>query len=76
MQITLDSKWTDYLLTQPESGMGYQRVRIRLKNGQAVIGGIVFNAEILRVPEGPPVFSQNDIASIELEPSAQAGASC
>jgi len=36
MTIRLPEKWTRFLVRQPESGMGYQRVDVRLANNRSV----------------------------------------
>lgn len=71
MRVPLNKHWTDKLLDLPESGMGYQRVRVRLKDGRTVENAIVLNAEILEVPDDAPKFSPNDIADIELAATAR-----
>ena len=48
----------------PESGMGYQNVTIKLKNG-AVLKGVVMNSDILKV-DGYVVFKNDDIDEINL----------
>lgn len=51
MRIRLDTRWTNFLLRLPESGMGYQRVDIRFRNGQKLKDVPVFNAEDVELPE-------------------------
>ena len=51
MRIRLTAQWVDYLNTVPESGMGYQRVDVRLADGRALNDVLVFNGEWLEVPE-------------------------
>ncbi|MHB8404552.1 MAG: hypothetical protein ACYDCJ_03920 [Gammaproteobacteria bacterium] len=51
MRVKLSKEWTDYLVSKPESGMGYQRVDVRLQNGRLVENVLVFNAEDLELPE-------------------------
>ena len=62
-RLRLDAKWTDKLCRLPESGMGYQRVDVRLRNGQCVRDVIVFNAEELEWPRRQPIES-DDIVNI------------
>ena len=51
MTIKLERKWVDYLIRQPESGMGFQKVDVRL-NGNRVLNDVpVFNAEEIDLPE-------------------------
>jgi hypothetical protein len=42
MIIKLEEKLTDLLLKQPESGMGYQKIDITLKDGRIIGNVIVF----------------------------------
>lgn len=58
MRIRLDTRWTNELLRLPESGMGYQRVDIRFRNGRKLDGVPVFNAEDVELPE--------DLAQVEI----------
>lgn len=66
MRVQLDRRWTEKLAGLPESGMGYQQVRVRLKAGQTVDDALVYNASVLAVPDGVEPFSAQDIAQIEL----------
>lgn len=47
----------------PESGMGYQRVDIRLADGRQLKGAIVLNCELLEVPDD---FSVDGVLDIQL----------
>ena len=51
MIIKLAKKWVDYLIRQPESGMGFQKVDVRLKGNRVVRDVPVFNAEEIDLPE-------------------------
>lgn len=51
MRLRLPSRWTTYLLSQPESGMGYQRVAVRLRDGRRFEDALVFNAEQLEIKQ-------------------------
>lgn len=64
-RIKLPPRWTEYLLTQPESGMGYQRVAVTLKDGRTIRQAIVLNAEQLETKEAD--LRAEDIAEIEVE---------
>ena len=64
-RIKLPPRWTEYLLTQPESGMGYQRVAVTLKDGRTIRQAIVLNAEQLEPKEAD--LRAADIAEIEVE---------
>jgi len=62
----LKQEFIDYLVAQPEAGMGYQRVKIKLRNGLELVNIIVLNSEDLLVPEDID-FSMEDIGIEELE---------
>ena len=62
--VKLSDKWIDKMKSLPESGMGYQNVRVRLKNGM-ILGGIVRNSDSLDVI-GDVLFGISDIADIDL----------
>lgn len=51
MIIKLERRWVDYLIRQPESGMGFQKVDIRLKGNRVLNDVPVFNAEEIDLPE-------------------------
>ena len=50
MRVKLDQQWTKRLLELPESGMGYQRVDVRLADGRELRDVLAFNAEEIEVP--------------------------
>ena len=51
MTIRLPEKWSRFLLGQPESGMGYQRVDVRLADNREITNTIVFNGEQIELPD-------------------------
>ncbi len=63
MRIRLEPRWTKRLLELPESGMGYQRVDIRLVDGRELKDVVVFNAEEIEVPEE---FARAQIKDVRL----------
>ncbi len=63
MRIKLEPRWTKRLLELPESGMGYQRVDIRLVDGRELKDLLVFNAEEIEVPEE---FARTQIKDVRL----------
>ena len=69
MRVSLEKRWTEKLLALPESGMGYQRVRLRLKDGRTVENAVVLNSQVLELPEDTPQFGPADIADMELASS-------
>ena len=63
MRIKLDKLWVERLLAMPESGMGYQRVDVKLADGRELKDAVVLNAELLEVPDD---FGLVTIADIRL----------
>jgi hypothetical protein len=63
MTIRLPEKWTRFLVRQPESGMGYQRVDVRLANNREIKDALVFNAEDIELPDD---CGQSEIEDIRL----------
>ncbi len=63
MRIRLEPRWTKRLLELPESGMGYQRVDIRLVDGRELKDVVVFNAEEIEVPDE---FARAQIKDVRL----------
>ena len=51
MRVPLERKWIDYLVRQPEAGMGYQRVDIHFVDDRILRDVPVFNAEVAELPE-------------------------
>ena len=58
----LSQRWKNKMLSLPETGMGYQNVKVTMKDG-TVINGIVYNSTRLKVDK--PIKSYN-IADISL----------
>ena len=63
MTIRLPEKWTQFLVRQPESGMGYQRVDVRLTDNREIKNVVVFNAEEIELPDD---CAHADIEEIQL----------
>lgn len=51
MKVRLDEHWRRVMAQLPESGMGYQRVDVRLDDGREVIDTVVFNGQDLELPD-------------------------
>ncbi len=51
MRVKLDDRLVKKLLSLPESGMGYQRVDLRLADGRELQDVVVFNAEEVDLPD-------------------------
>lgn len=64
MRVHLDERWTRHLCRIPESGMGYHRVHVSLRDGQEVKDVVVFNAEELDWPLDQRTIGSDDIAEI------------
>jgi len=64
MTIKLSNRWIDKMKNLPESGMGYQNVKVKLNNG-VIVGGVVMNSDSLDVI-GNVAFGIDDIADIDL----------
>jgi hypothetical protein len=63
MTIRLPERWTRFLVRQPENGMGYQRVDVRLANNREIKDAVVFNAEEIELPAD---CAQSEIEDIRL----------
>ncbi|MEX2155913.1 MAG: hypothetical protein WD773_03625 [Gemmatimonadales bacterium] len=68
MRVTLDSQWMDKLRRLPESGMGYQRVRVKLRDGRVLDDAVVLNAQVLQLADDVGAVVAQDIVDLELEP--------
>jgi len=64
--LKLTDRFTDNLINLPESGMGYQLVKIILKNGKVLTRHKVINSELLMLEENENI-AISDIDKIELE---------
>ncbi len=65
MRLQLEEPWIGRLCRLPETGMGYQRVDVKLQNGSVVNDVLVFNAEEMEWP-GADSIRACDIAEIAL----------
>ncbi len=66
--IPLNYKWKAMLSRLPESGMGFQLVKVFLKNGKILNKHRVLNASLLLL-ETHEIISDDEIEMIELEPN-------
>jgi len=66
MKLRLSKVWVKKLLNLPETGMGYQKVDVLLKDGRKIEGVFVYNAEFLELPEAYQGVTINDIVDITL----------
>ena len=67
MRVNLPAHWIAHLRALPESGMGYQRVTVRLHDGRTFKDALVLNAEQLEVKDVVEL-KPNEIAEITVEP--------
>jgi hypothetical protein len=63
MRIKLERRFVERLANLPESGMGFQRVDLRLADGREVRDVLVFNTEEADVPDE---FAHANIADVRL----------
>ena len=66
VRIKLDKRWVEELLKLPESGMGYQRVDVRMADGRELKNAVVLNAELLELPDD---FEPAKVSDIHLHKS-------
>ena len=64
--IKLPESFVNKLTSLPESGMGYQIVKVILRNGKVLKKHKVLNSELLML-ENDELIQAIDIANIELE---------
>ncbi|MBA4138888.1 MAG: hypothetical protein H0X70_00030 [Segetibacter sp.] len=64
--IKLPNKWTTFLANLPETGMGYQLVKVILKNGKILNNHKVLNSSFLLL-EKDETLTKEDIAFVEAE---------
>ncbi|UCB57617.1 MAG: hypothetical protein JSV30_03285 [Candidatus Omnitrophota bacterium] len=63
--LKLSDKWIEYLITQPETGMGYQIVSVITKNGMRYDRVIVDSGYITRIKDISDIpFTEEEIAEI------------
>ena len=63
--LRLSKKYSNYLENQPEQGMGYQLVDIKLKNGLKLNERVVLNSIFLKLNEGEK-FDNDDIKELRI----------
>jgi hypothetical protein len=64
--LKLSENFINALVNLPETGMGYQIVKVILKSGKVLYHSKVLNSEVLML-NGNEDIGINDIAKIELE---------
>jgi hypothetical protein len=73
MILQLSSKWKKYLVSLPETGMGYQIVDIRLRSGTLITRLTVNNCSELVIPDKLESFDVEDISEIHLSEKTGGG---
>lgn len=64
--LQLPDKWINFLINLPETGMGYQLVRVILKNGKVLRNHKVLNGSLLLLEKNERL-TRDDIAMVEAE---------
>jgi len=64
--IQLPDKWINFLINLPETGMGYQLVRVILKNGKVLRNHKVLNGSLLLLEKNEHL-AKDDIVMVEAE---------
>ena len=64
--LKLPDSFINILVELPESGMGYQIVKVLLRSGKILHRHKVINSEILMLEDNEPIKA-SDIVNIELE---------
>jgi hypothetical protein len=65
VMLSLSNRWAEALLAQPETGMGYQIVTVRLKDGRRIDNVTVVGGIVSALPdEVSGSFSEEDIEDI------------
>ena len=67
MRLALEDRWIEKLRRQPESGMGYQRVRVRLRDGRIIAQAVVLNGRFLDFKEDVGSVTSPDIVDLDVE---------
>ncbi len=67
MRLALEDRWIEKLRRQPESGMGYQRVRVRLRDGRIIAQAVVLNGRFLDFKEDVGPVTSPDIVDLDVE---------
>ena len=70
MTIQLPDEFVQYLMKLPENGMGYQLVKVILKNGSILRKHKVFNSSLLLL-ENSEQLQPSQIKNLELETGNQ-----
>lgn len=65
-KLKLSENQIEVLLRLPETGMGYQKVKLTLKNGKVLYDMTVLNSEFLVVEENQ-IENVNEIEKLEIE---------
>ncbi len=65
--LKLSERWVQYLINQPETGMGYQIARVVLNDGSAFDRVVIMGDTIYEVDRSPDIpFTAADIQDIKV----------
>jgi hypothetical protein len=63
--LILDKKWAEVLISQPETGMGYQAATVHLSDGRRFDGVMIVEGKITIINGDPNIpFLEEEIANI------------
>ncbi len=65
-KLKLKKEYINYLVSQPEQGMGYQVVEVRLINGDVLKDRLVTNSTFLLLEENENILAEN-IAEVVIQ---------
>ncbi len=65
---SLPPRWSSYLMTQPETGMGYQVVSVTLSDGRRINDVAIIESHLIGEVRGDAEipFEPEDIVAVEL----------
>jgi hypothetical protein len=67
MGLKLSDRWIEYLLGQPETGMGYYVVTLNLRDGRTIPRAVIDSGYVTRVKDKAAIdFTADDIIGIEV----------
>jgi hypothetical protein len=66
--LALSDKWASALVSQPETGMGYQVATVTLKDGRRFPNAVLVGGGITKTGDNPEIpFVESDIESITID---------
>ncbi len=64
LQVTENGWIQNFLVSQPEAGMGYQFVDLYLKDGRFIAGVVAMNASLIVIPDHFGNITEDDILKV------------